>query len=117
MVLRRQGGVLLLRPLVDFYSGVDTLFAELNRSKFSKYSRKGNIVFKTLNPIGSKEERAAIQSPKIEQGRVFLPVKADWLEIFEKEIRDFPAGKNDDQVDSMVQFLAAMDFNIPWVNC
>ena len=28
MVLRRQGGVLLLRPLVDFYSGVDTIFTK-----------------------------------------------------------------------------------------
>jgi hypothetical protein len=25
MVLRRHGGVLLLRPLVDFYSGVDNI--------------------------------------------------------------------------------------------
>jgi len=31
MVLRRHGGVLLLRPLVDFYSGVDTWASPLKR--------------------------------------------------------------------------------------
>jgi len=38
------------------------------------------------------------------------------LEAFETEVRDFPAGKHDDQVDSMVQYLIAMDYRIPGVN-
>jgi predicted phage terminase large subunit-like protein len=93
------------------------LYAEFDRSRFSKKSKDGKIVFTRLSPKKSKEERAAVQAVKIEQGRVFLPIEADWLEIFENEIRDFPVGKYDDQVDSMVQFLMAMDFRIPWVNC
>jgi len=93
------------------------LYAAFDRSRFSEKSREGKIVFTRLSPKKSKEERAAVQAVKIEQGRVFLPVEADWLEIFENEIRDFPVGRYDDQVDSMVQFLMAMDFPIPWVNC
>jgi len=69
-----------------------------------------------LGPKKSKEERAAVQAVKIEQGHVYLPVQAEWLEAFENEVRDFPVGRYDDQVDSMVQYLMAMDYRIPYVN-
>ena len=45
------------------------------------------------------------QTTKIESGRVFLPVRADWLEDFKTEVCAFPHGSNDDQVDAMSQYL------------
>ena len=54
----------------------------------------------------SKEARANIQTPKFESGRVLLPETAPWLSEFEAELLAFPAGRHDDQVDSIVQALA-----------
>ena len=41
----------------------------------------------------------------IEDGRVFLPSSAPWLECFVDELLSFPNGKYDDQVDTLVQLL------------
>jgi predicted phage terminase large subunit-like protein len=62
---------------------------------------------------GDKISRLAHQSAKIEAGRVRLPDAAPWLEAFESEIAAFPNGKHDDQVDSLTQFLCALDYR-PW---
>jgi predicted phage terminase large subunit-like protein len=64
---------------------------------------------KTMRPESSKEHRASQQTPRFERGEVFLPNKAEWLCSFEDELLSFPSGKFDDQVDSAVQFLAAVD--------
>ncbi len=42
---------------------------------------------------------------KIEAGYVLLPERAPWLQDFQTEILQFPAGKHDDQIDSLSQFL------------
>lgn len=65
----------------------------------------------SLEPDGGKIERAEQQSPKVEKGLVHLPKDAPWLTIFENELFSFPGCKHDDQVDSMVQFLRALDFH------
>jgi len=57
-------------------------------------------------PKVDKETRATQQSAAAEAGRVRLPVDASWLPGFMAEILAFPNGRHDDQVDSMVQFLA-----------
>ena len=56
-------------------------------------------------PEGSKTERMVAQSAKIEAGHVHLPTNADWLGTFLLELLAFPAGRYDDQVDSVSQFL------------
>jgi len=70
-------------------------------------------------PQGSKTDRMIAQSAKIENGHVFLPKQADWLDSFLLELLAFPNGKHDDQVDSVSQFLnwAAKDklYNGPGV--
>jgi phage terminase large subunit-like protein len=48
----------------------------------------------------------AIQAGFIEQGRVWLPKQAPWLEEFEQELANFPKSLHDDQVDALSQFLA-----------
>ncbi|WP_366048387.1 phage terminase large subunit [Sphingorhabdus sp. EL138] len=62
-----------------------------------------------IAPLGSKQDRASQRSPKFERGEVFVPNEAPWLKTFEEELISFPHVKHDDQVDSVVQFLAAVD--------
>jgi len=52
-----------------------------------------------------KETRMRVQSARIETGLVHLPREARWLEEFEKEVRQFPNGSHDDQIDAMSQIL------------
>ena len=56
-------------------------------------------------PVGSKADRMAAQSAKIEAGHVHLPKEADWLDTFLHELLAFPNARYDDQVDSVSQFL------------
>jgi predicted phage terminase large subunit-like protein len=56
-------------------------------------------------PKGDKIFRADGQIAHLEEGCVFVPREAQWLDEFRREIIAFPSGKHDDQVDSMVQFL------------
>ena len=58
-----------------------------------------------VKPEGSKVDRMAAQSAKIEAGHVFLPKSAAWLGEFLGELLSFPNGRHDDQVDSVSQFL------------
>lgn len=62
-----------------------------------------------LKPVGSKQDRASQQSPKLERGEIWVPRQAPWLKTFEDELARFPHARHDDQVDSIVQFLAAVD--------
>lgn len=58
-----------------------------------------------VKPEGSKVDRMATQSAKIEAGHVYLPNSAPWLGEFLTELLSFPNGRHDDQVDSVSQFL------------
>jgi predicted phage terminase large subunit-like protein len=58
-----------------------------------------------IKPEGSKIDRMAAQSAKIEAGHVHLPNSAPWLGEFLTELLSFPNGRHDDQVDSVSQFL------------
>ncbi len=59
-----------------------------------------------VKPEGDKEMRMQTQTAVIEAGRVFLPNSAPWLADFQDEVTKFPAGKHDDQIDSLSQFLS-----------
>ena len=58
-----------------------------------------------VKPEGSKADRMAAQSAKIEARHVALPTGAPWLADFLVELLAFPNGRHDDQVDSVLQFL------------
>lgn len=62
-----------------------------------------------LPPRGDKVMRFSAQSAVIEQGRVFIPKDAHWLNEFTKELLGFPGTKHDDQVDSVEMFLRFAD--------
>lgn len=56
--------------------------------------------------VYDKVVRLHVQSYKIRGGQVMLPPAAPWLEEFLKEVRRFPNGAHDDQIDTMAQLLA-----------
>lgn len=58
-----------------------------------------------ITPVQEKVTRMSAQSVMIEAGRVYLPERAPWLDEFRAELLQFPAGRYDDQVDSLSQFL------------
>lgn len=68
--------------------------------------RQGGIHPKAIRPHKEKEVRLAGVTDLIEAGHVLLPESAPWLADFIAEILAFPAGKHDDQVDSLSQALA-----------
>lgn len=80
----------------DKGSGIG-LLQELRASGFGKE--------KAIEPKGDKAFRLGGVTPMIEEGRVFLPHSAAWLEDYRDELCGFPGVKNDDQVDSTSQFL------------
>lgn len=57
------------------------------------------------DPGADKYMRLAAQSIKFENGRVYLPSQATWLDAYVREITGFPGSKYDDQVDSTSQAL------------
>jgi predicted phage terminase large subunit-like protein len=60
-------------------------------------------------PEGDKVARLAGVTARIEAGGVFLPVEADWLAEFERELLGFPNARHDDQVDAFSQLLNWVD--------
>jgi predicted phage terminase large subunit-like protein len=59
----------------------------------------------TLPPGQDKVMRMHLSCAMIENGFVYLPVQAEWLGEYLHELRAFPHGKYDDQVDSTSQAL------------
>lgn len=58
-----------------------------------------------VTPKESKEARAAAVTPMFEAGEIYIPQSAVWTEDFVSELKAFPTGKNDDQVDATSQAL------------
>lgn len=56
-----------------------------------------------INPTESKITRMERALVAIEEGKVLLPEQADWLSALESELRAFPNGRYDDQVDALSQ--------------
>jgi len=58
-----------------------------------------------IEPEKDKITRMNDQTDCLEAGQVHLPREAPWLDDFKNELLAFPASRNDDQVDSLSQFL------------
>lgn len=57
-------------------------------------------------PRQSKAFRFDGVVPMFESGDVLIPERAPWLAEFERELLEFPYGGNDDQVDTVSQYLS-----------
>lgn len=109
----------VLRNKVDFV-GLKRLVKDMARIYNANYvlieeTGAGSGLISQLNEEGfypvpirpqiSKQERAYLQTPKLEAGQVYLPKNAPWLDAFKAEIDVFPNGRHDDQVDALTQLL------------
>ena len=68
-----------------------------------------------IDPVSSKEERFNGCLAEVEAGHFLLPREAPWLEAFRHELRAFPNGKHDDQVDSFSQFVKYQQRKWAWI--
>jgi predicted phage terminase large subunit-like protein len=66
--------------------------------------RKRAALIKPVTPMGSKEARALGIQPIVDGGHVKV-LDTVYSDDFFQELRDFPFGKHDDQVDAMTQAL------------
>jgi predicted phage terminase large subunit-like protein len=64
-----------------------------------------------VQPMGSKQARAAAVTPQVESGNVYLPHPhlAPWVWDYIEELASFPNGANDDQVDQTSQALIRLE--------
>jgi predicted phage terminase large subunit-like protein len=79
--------------------------ADLGRALISDLYAHASIRSVPILPVQDKITRAEAQTFAMSEGRLYLPEDRPWLEDFLKEILAFPNGRNDDQLDSMTQFL------------
>jgi predicted phage terminase large subunit-like protein len=83
--------------LIEYTSSGIPLYCELRNEGFREVE--------PISPKYDKRTRTIAQQAKLETGRFLIPAQADWREDFLHEVRAFPSGRNDDQVDSLAQFL------------
>lgn len=65
----------------------------------------------SMRPTTDKAERLIAQSGQIEEGRVWLPAELPGLDLFVAELKAFPFGRHDDQVDTLTQVLEFIMYN------
>jgi predicted phage terminase large subunit-like protein len=85
------------------------------KSLFQDFRASGPFTPMLWSVTDSKEERFVGCLGEIEAGNILLPVEAPWLDAFRSELRAFPSGRHDDQVDSMTQFIGFQRRNWGWV--
>lgn len=86
----------LLTILIEDKASGQSLIQDLRLTNY-------NVV--AIQPEGDKVVRASTCSPQIENGKVFLPFDANWLDDYIEEMTTFPNSSKKDQVDSTSQFL------------
>lgn len=75
------------------------------KSLWQEYRTSGELNPIMINPQGNKEERFNGCLAEVEAGHFKLPEETLWLDAFRSELKAFPQGKYDDQVDSFSQFV------------
>jgi predicted phage terminase large subunit-like protein len=84
------------------------------KSLWQEFRTQGPFIPLMWKVATSKEERFVGSLGEIEAGIILLPNEAPWLETFRSELRAFPSGRHDDQVDSMTQFIQFQLKNWKW---
>jgi predicted phage terminase large subunit-like protein len=92
--------------LYDFYGARSVLVErKVNGSALIDDLAEADILAEGIAPNLSKQARLENVAPFFEGGFVHLPKEAPWLAAFESELLGFPNTKNDDQVDTVTQYL------------
>lgn len=79
-----------------------SLAQELKRP-LAEFNTSYRLPVMAVKVDGDKLARAWASAPPVEQGLIFLPRKAPWLEDFRRELESFPNGSYDDWVDAFSQ--------------
>jgi predicted phage terminase large subunit-like protein len=87
-------GELLVEDAANGPAVIDTLSRE-----------SSGYLIRSVRPLGGKEARANAAAPWYEQGRVWHPTGAGWLQPYEDQLLGFPGAAHDDMVDSTTQVL------------
>ena len=88
--------------------------ANCGKSLYQEMRISGPFVPLLMTPREDKETRLTGQTGRLEEGLCVLPEAAPWLEAFCAELKAFPSGRYDDQVDSLTQFLQFEHHNWRW---
>jgi len=103
---------------------IDAFFEMLEKWKPVTWAEEGGQIIKSLDPFikrtmlqkkkfyhrqqftshTSKEARAQMLLAMIQQKKLYLPRGLVWADLFIKELKQFPAGKHDDMVDTASLF-------------
>ena len=104
---RQDSFLVVVAQLVITKSAVVTGDADLAAGHVGALMLRDRAMVRPIGivPKGDKNDRFAAQAARIEEGHVYLPWEAEWRADFLNEILAFPAGRHDDQVDSLSQFL------------
>lgn len=110
----------LRRAVVDLFKSwrADRMIMEEAGSGYAIYQdlrSKGENWPIMIKPVVSKEERFNGCLSEIEAGHFLLPHEAPWLADLRHELKAFPQGKHDDQVDSLSQFVKYQMLNWRYV--
>jgi predicted phage terminase large subunit-like protein len=85
--------------LVEDKASGTQLIQEFRAARFTKIQAAPNVE-------GNKILRARVHTAMIENGAMKVPIDADWLDSYIRELTSFPNDKHDDQVDSTTYMLA-----------
>lgn len=87
---------------------------QAGKAQASAYTRAlaGKPV-KELPTSGSKVERATPAAAQVEAGNVRM-LEGDWNKPFLDELRTFPTGRHDDQVDAFADAMSEIALVAPW---
>lgn len=104
-----------VRQMAEFHKAGTVVIEDTSAGTqlIQELTREGFARIAAFKPKGDKTMRMAAQTFVIEQGGVFIPNDAAWLEAYEHELTRFPKGKHDDQVDSTAQALAFIGMPSP----
>ena len=80
--------------------------ASSGQSLLQDLKNDGFYDVQAIKPKGDKIMRLHAVTSAIENGRVFIPIQAPWLEEYLHELMMFPAARHDDQVDATSQALS-----------
>jgi len=86
---------------------------ELGRALAQDLRRTGQLFPLLQQARYNKTARLLAQAARFEAGQVYLPRSAGWLADYLSELLAFPAGRNDDQVDSTSQALKYLTARTP----
>ena len=97
---RNKNGIRALTGIAGRHQSI-----EINVAVHASQEQSSDVELKRKFSEGDKQVRLFVQSAKFEQGRVWFPKEAPWLQIFLEELLSFPDSRHSDQVDSISQAL------------